>query len=104
MVSSGDCYGCSVDVQGRLVVYKNEEELGVAWEGLPTDQPLWAFTDVLDNRLTVDYHLAMEGKLALNVYFYFKVEFEGQQFLIHWLKTFSLNLTILFNICMIKEI
>ena len=65
MVSSGDCYGCSVNVQGKLSVYKNEEELGVALEGLPTDQPLWAFTDVLDNKLTVDY-LVMEGELSIS--------------------------------------
>ena len=45
-VTGGDTFGCSVKENGKFCVYKNGKELGVAWEGLPTDQPIWAFTDV----------------------------------------------------------
>ena len=60
-VTGGDTFGCSVKEDGKLCVYKNGEELGVAWEGLPTDQPIWAFADVNYGTLGTDY-IAVDGE------------------------------------------
>ena len=41
--SAGNIVGCQVSETGELHLYHNERDVGVAWEGLPTDLPLWGF-------------------------------------------------------------
>ena len=41
--SAGNTFGCDVSDTGELHLYHNERDVGVVWEGLPTDQPLWGF-------------------------------------------------------------
>ena len=41
--SAGNSVSCAVSEKGELHLYNNGEDVGVAWAGLPTDQPLWGF-------------------------------------------------------------
>ena len=41
--SAGNTFGCDVSDTGELHLYHNGRDVGVVWEGLPTDQPLWGF-------------------------------------------------------------
>ena len=41
--SAGNTFGCDVSDTGELHLYRNGRDVGVVWEGLPTDQPLWGF-------------------------------------------------------------
>ena len=40
-VSADNTFGCHVSETGELHLHHNGRDVGVAWEGLPTDQPLW---------------------------------------------------------------
>ena len=44
--SAGNTFGCDVLETGELHLYHNGRDVGVVWEGLPTDQPLWGFVDL----------------------------------------------------------
>ena len=44
--SAGNTFGCQVSGTGELHLYHNGRDVGVAWEGLPTDQPLWGFMEI----------------------------------------------------------
>ena len=44
--SAGNTFGCHVSGTGELHLYHNGCDVGVAWEGLPTDQPLWGFIEI----------------------------------------------------------
>ena len=39
--SAGNTFGLCVLSTGELHLYHNGRDVGVAWEGLPTDGPLW---------------------------------------------------------------
>ena len=41
--SEGNTLGCCVLERGELHLYHNGRDVGVVWEGLSTDQPLWGF-------------------------------------------------------------
>ena len=41
--SPGNTFGVAVLEKGELHLYHNGRDVGVAWEGLPTDKPLWGF-------------------------------------------------------------
>ena len=41
--SPGNTFGVAVSEKGELHLYHNGRDVGVAWEGLPTDKPLWGF-------------------------------------------------------------
>ena len=41
--SAGNTFGCRLSQTGELHLYHNGRDVGVVWEGLPTDQPLWGF-------------------------------------------------------------
>ena len=44
--SPGNTFGVAVSEKGELHLYHNGRDVGVAWEGLPTDKPLWGFVDL----------------------------------------------------------
>ena len=44
--SPGNTFGVAVSEKGELHLYHNGRDVGVAWEGLPTDKPLWGFVHV----------------------------------------------------------
>ena len=39
--SAGNTVSCAVSENGKLHIYNNGRDVGVACKGLPTDQPLW---------------------------------------------------------------
>ena len=41
--SRGNTFGVAVSEKEELHLYHNGRDVGVAWEGLPTDKPLWGF-------------------------------------------------------------
>ena len=41
--SAGNTFGCHVSETGELHLYHNGRDVGVAWEGLLTEQLLWGF-------------------------------------------------------------
>ena len=43
--SAGNTFGCQVSGTGELHLYHNGRDVGVAFKGLPTDQPLWGFVE-----------------------------------------------------------
>ena len=44
--SAGNTFGCDVSEKGELHLYHNGKDMGVVWEGLPTDQPMWGFVEL----------------------------------------------------------
>ena len=46
--SAGNTFGCCMLETGELHLYHNGRDVGVAFEGLPIDQPLWGFVTLLN--------------------------------------------------------
>ena len=44
--SPGNTFGVAVSEEGELHLYHNGRDVGVAWEGLPADKPLWGFVSL----------------------------------------------------------
>ena len=44
--SAGKTFGCQVSGTGEFHIYHNGRDVGVAWAGLPSDQPLWGFVAI----------------------------------------------------------
>ena len=53
--SSGNTFGCQVSETGELHLHHNGRDVGVAMEGLPTDQPLWGFTEIGGLKVEANY-------------------------------------------------
>ena len=53
--SAGNTFGCQVSGTGELHLHHNGRDVGVAWEGLPTDQPLWGFVNLHGYKVETDY-------------------------------------------------
>ena len=53
--SPGNTFGVAVSEKGELHLYHNGRDVGVAWEGLPTDKPLWGFVDLNSRKLETNY-------------------------------------------------
>ena len=54
-VSAGNTFGCQVSGTGKLHLYHNGRDVGVALEGLPTDQPLWGFMEIGGFKVEANY-------------------------------------------------
>ncbi len=71
--SAGNTFGCQVSGTGELHLYYNGRDVGVAWEGLPTDQQLWGFVEI-GGRLKVEANYvipngeAVCGVMFVNLY------------------------------------
>ena len=44
--SAGNTFGCHVSGTGELHLHHNGRDVGVAFKGLPTDQPLWGVVEI----------------------------------------------------------
>ena len=44
--SAGNTFGCHVSGTGELHLYHNGRDVGVAFKGLPTDQPFWGVVEI----------------------------------------------------------
>ena len=53
--SAGNTFGCQVSETGELHLHHNGRDVGLAWEGLPTDQPLWGFIEIGSFKVEADY-------------------------------------------------
>ena len=53
--SAGNTFGCCVLQTGELHLYHNGRDVGVALEGLPTDQPLWGFVSLCGWKVEANY-------------------------------------------------
>ncbi len=60
--SAGNTFGCQVSGTGELHLYHNGRDVGVAWEGLPTDQPLWGFVILRGYKVEANYVIAPKGE------------------------------------------
>ena len=56
--SAGNTFGCQVSGTGELHLHHNGRDVGVAWEGLPTDQPLWGFVILPGFKVEANYIIA----------------------------------------------
>ena len=56
--SAGNAFGCRLLETGELHLYHNGRDVGVVWEGLPTDQPLWGFVFLLGCKVETNYIIA----------------------------------------------
>ena len=52
---AGNTFGCQVLGTGELHLYHNGMDVGVAWEGLPTDQPLWGVLEIGGFKVEANY-------------------------------------------------
>ena len=66
--SAGNTFGCQVLETGKLHLHHNGCDVGVAWEGLPTDKPLWGFV-ILDGgwKLETSYVIAQSEAVCVCV-------------------------------------
>ena len=53
--SAGNTFGCHVSGTGELHLHHNGRDVGVAFKGLPKDQPLWGFVDIGGLKVQADY-------------------------------------------------
>ena len=53
--SAANTFGCHVSGTGELHLHHNGRDVGVAWEGLPTDQPLWGFVVLYGYKVEANY-------------------------------------------------
>ena len=53
--SPGNTFGLCVLSTGELHLYHNGRDVGVVWEGLPTDQPLWGFVYIPGWKVEANY-------------------------------------------------
>ena len=53
--SAGNTFGCCVSKKGELHLYHNGKDVGVVWEGLPIDQPLWGFVSLCGWKVEANY-------------------------------------------------
>ena len=56
--SPGNTFGVAVSEKGELHLYHNGRDVGVAWEGLPTDKPLWGFVILRGWKVETNYIIA----------------------------------------------
>ena len=53
--SAGNTFGCHVSETGELHLHHNGRDVGVAWEGLPTDRTLWGFMEIGGLKVEANY-------------------------------------------------
>ena len=53
--SAGNTFCCCVSEKGELHLYHNGRDVGVVWEGLPTNQQLWGFVSIRGWKVEANY-------------------------------------------------
>ena len=59
--TEGDVFGCALLETGDLHLYHNGRDVGVALEGLPTEQPIWGVVRLGGWKVEADYIIAGEA-------------------------------------------
>ena len=75
--SAGNTVGCQVSGTGELHLHHNGRDVGVAWEGLPTDQPLWGFVDLPGYKVESNYVVAQGEAVCVSLHVQLATEVEG---------------------------
>ena len=65
--SAGNTFGCHVSGTGELHLHHNGRDVGVAMEGLPTDQQLWGFTQIGGLKVEANYVIPKGEAVWCNV-------------------------------------
>ena len=65
--SAGNTFGCHVSGTGELHLHHNGRDVGVACEGLPTDQPLWGFLELSGHKVEANYVFAQSEAVCVSV-------------------------------------
>ena len=65
--SAGNIVGCLVSGTGELHLHHNGRDVGVAWEGLPTDQPLWGFVNLHGYQVEANYVIPRSEAVCVSV-------------------------------------
>ena len=65
--SIGNTFGWQVSGTRELHLYHNGRDVDVAWEGLPTDQPLWGFVVLPEYRVKANYIIAQGEAVCVSV-------------------------------------
>ena len=65
--SAGNTFGCQVSGTGELHLYHNGRDVCVAWEGLPTDQPLWGFVVLPGCKVEANYVIPQSEAVCVSV-------------------------------------
>ena len=65
--SAGNTFGCDVSDTGELHLYHNGRDVGVVWEGLPTDQPMWGFVILHSGWKVEANYIIPKGEAACGV-------------------------------------
>jgi len=65
--SAGNTFGCQVSGTGELHLHHNWRDVGVAREGLPTDQPLWGFVVLAGYKVEANYVIAQSEAVCVSV-------------------------------------
>ena len=63
--SAGNTFGCHVSGTGELHLHHNGRDVGMAWKGLPTDQPLWGFVVLPDYKVEANYVIAQSEAVCV---------------------------------------
>ena len=64
--SAGNTFGCHVSGTGELHLHHNGRDVGVAWEGLPTDQPLWGVVILRGYKVEANYVIAQGEAVCMS--------------------------------------
>ena len=65
--SAGNTFGCHVSGTGELHLHHNGRDVGVAWEGIPTDQPLWGVVVLHGYKVEANYVIAQSEAVCVSV-------------------------------------
>ena len=65
--TAGNTFGCHMSETGELHLLHSGRDVGVACEGLPTDQPLWGFVVVNGYKVETNYVIAQSELEAVCV-------------------------------------
>ena len=65
--SAGNTFGCRVSGTGEFHLHHNGRDMGVAWEGLPTDQPLWGVVVLPGYKVEANYVIAQGEAVCVSV-------------------------------------
>ena len=75
--SEGNTFGCHVSGTGELHLHYNGRDVDVAWEGLPTDQPLWGFVILHGYKVEANYVVAQGETMCVSLHVQLATEVEG---------------------------
>ena len=90
--SPGNTFGVAVSEKGEFHLYHNGRDVGVTWEGLPTDKPLWGFVCLVGGWKVETNYMIAKGEAVTCGEVVCGVMFVSLTF-VHVIVTYTLHLT-----------